>query len=66
MEATLNVSLHGVFLIACLCGGLRGEELPLMSLDATAKYLSVAQPRSAELANVCMALRGRVKGEALE
>jgi hypothetical protein len=62
----LNVSMHGVFLIAGLCGVLRGEELPLMSLDATAKYLSVAQPRSPELANVCLALRGRVKGEALE
>jgi hypothetical protein len=63
MEAMLNVSLHGVFLIAGFCGGLRGEEMPLMSLDATAKYLSVSQPRSPELANVCLALRGRVKGE---
>jgi hypothetical protein len=26
----------------------------------------VAQPRSAELANVCLALRGKVKGESLE
>jgi hypothetical protein len=26
----------------------------------------VAQPRSTELENVCLALRGRVKGEALE
>jgi hypothetical protein len=25
MEAMLNVSLHGVFLIAGFCGGLRGE-----------------------------------------
>jgi hypothetical protein len=66
MGAMLNVSLHGVFLIAGFCGGLRGVELPLMSLDATAKYLSVAQPRSAELANVCLALRGRVKGGSLE
>jgi hypothetical protein len=31
MEAVYNVSLHGVFLIAGFCGGLRGEELPLMS-----------------------------------
>jgi hypothetical protein len=66
MDAMLNVSLHGVFLIAGCCGGLRGEELPLTSLDATAKYLSVAEPRSAELANVLLAFRGRVKGEALE
>jgi hypothetical protein len=66
MESMLNVSLHGVFLIAGFCGGLRGEELPLLSLDATSKYLSVAQPRSPELANVCLALRGRVKGGALE
>jgi hypothetical protein len=61
MEAMLNVSL-GVFLIAGLCGGLRVEELSLLSLDATAKYLSAVQPRSPELANVCLALIGRVKG----
>jgi hypothetical protein len=66
MEAMLNVSLRGVFLIAGFCGGLRGEELPLMNLDATAKYLLVAQPRLPEIANVCLALRVRVKGEALE
>jgi hypothetical protein len=66
MEAMLNVSLHGVFLIAGFCGGLRGEELPLMSLDAITKHLSVVQLRSPELANVCLALRGRVKGEYLE
>jgi hypothetical protein len=66
MEAMLNVSLHGIFFIDGFCGGLRGEEMPLLSLDATAKYLLVAQPRSPELANVCLALRGRVKGEALE
>jgi hypothetical protein len=66
MEAMLNVSMHGVFLIAGFCSCLIGEELPLMSLDATAKYLSVSQPRSPELANVCLALRGRVKGVVLE
>jgi hypothetical protein len=55
MEAMLNVSLHGVFLISGFCGGLTGEELPLLILDTTAKYLSVAQPRSPELANMCMA-----------
>jgi hypothetical protein len=66
MEAMLNVSLHGIFFIAGFCGDLRGEAMPLLSLDATAKYLSVAQPRSPELANICLALRGRVKGEALE
>jgi hypothetical protein len=49
MEAMLNVSLHGVFLIAGFCGGLRGEDLPLLSLDATSKYLSVSQPRSPKL-----------------
>jgi hypothetical protein len=37
MEAMLNVSLHGIFFIAGFCGGLRGEEMPLLSLDATAK-----------------------------
>jgi hypothetical protein len=66
MEAMLNVSLHGVSLVAGFCGGLRGEELALMILDATAKYLSVAQPRSVELANVFLALRGRLKGGYLE
>jgi hypothetical protein len=66
MEAMFNVSLHGIFFIAGFCGGLRGEEMPFLSLDATAKYLLVAQPRYPELANVCLALRGRVKGEALE
>jgi hypothetical protein len=63
VEAMLNVSLHGVFLIAGFCSGLIGEELPLMSLYATAKYHSVAQPRSPELANVCLTLRGRVNSE---
>jgi hypothetical protein len=62
MEAMLNVSVRGIFFLAGFCGGLRGEEMPLLSLDATAKYLSVAQLRSPELANVCLALRGRVKG----
>jgi hypothetical protein len=66
MEAMLNISLHGIFFIAGFCGGLGGEEIPLLSLDATVKYLSVAQPRSPELKNVCLSLRGRVKGEALE
>jgi hypothetical protein len=63
MEDMLNVSLHGVFLVAGFCGDLRGEDMPPMSLDATTKYLSVAQPRSVELENVCLALRGRVKGK---
>jgi hypothetical protein len=49
--AMLNVSLHEVFLITGLYGALRGEELPLLSLDAKAK-----------LVNVCLALIGRVKG----
>jgi hypothetical protein len=56
MESMLNVSLHGVFLIAGFCGGLRGKDLPLLSLDAIFKYIYVAQPRSAELANVYFAL----------
>jgi hypothetical protein len=37
MDAMLNVSLHGVFVMEGFCGGLRGEKLPLMSLDATSK-----------------------------
>jgi hypothetical protein len=63
MEAMLKVSLHGVFLIAGFCGGLRGEKLTLLSLDVSVKYLSVAPPRSPELANVFLALRGRVRGK---
>jgi hypothetical protein len=66
MEAMLNVSLHGIFFIAGFCGGPTGEEIALLSLDATAKYLSVDQPRSPDPANGCLALRRRVKGEALE
>jgi hypothetical protein len=66
MEVMLNVSLHAIFFIAGFCFGLSGGEMSLLSFDATAKYLSVAQPRSPELTNVCLALRGRVKGEALE
>jgi hypothetical protein len=66
MEAMINVSLHDILFMARFCRGLRGAEIPLLSLDATTKYLSVAQPRSPELANVCLALRRRVKGEALE
>jgi hypothetical protein len=62
----INVSLHGIFFRAGFCGGLGGEEIPLLSLDATAKYLSATQPRSPDLANVFLALRGRVQGEALE
>jgi hypothetical protein len=46
MVYMLKVSLHGFFLIAGFCAGLRGEELPLLSLDATAKYLAIAQPNS--------------------
>jgi hypothetical protein len=49
MEAMLNVSLHEIFFIAGFCGGLRGDKMPLLSLDATAKYISVAQPRSPSL-----------------
>jgi hypothetical protein len=64
-ESMLNVSIHGSFLISGFCGGLRGG-LPLLSLDAMAKYLSVAQPRSPELEYACFALRGRVNGGALE
>jgi hypothetical protein len=66
MVAMLKVSLHGVFLIGGFCAGSRGEELPLFSLDDTAKYIAIVQPKSLELNNVCLALRGRVKGEALE
>jgi hypothetical protein len=34
LEAMINMSLHGEFLICRFCAGLRGEEVPLISLDA--------------------------------
>jgi hypothetical protein len=41
----LPVCLEGMSFIAGFCGGLREEEMPLMSLDATRKYYSMEQPK---------------------
>ena len=37
--------------------------MPMLSLDAIAKYLTYEQPTDPKLAHVMIALRGRVKGE---
>jgi hypothetical protein len=65
LAAMLTVCLEGVFLIAGLCVGHRGEEFPLMSLDVIRKYYLMEQPPDPQLANVFIGLHGRVKGEAL-
>jgi hypothetical protein len=62
-EQVLKVCLHAVFHIVGFVGGFRGEEMPMMSLDAIAKYLSHEQPSDPALAHVMIAMRGRVKGE---
>jgi hypothetical protein len=62
-EEVLDLCLHAVFQIVSFVGGFRGEEMPMMSLDAIAKYLEHDQPSDPLLAHVMLALRGRVKGE---
>jgi hypothetical protein len=62
-EQVLDLCLHAVFHIVSFVGGFRGEEMPMLSLDAIAKYLAYDQPKDPELAHVMIALRGRVKGE---
>jgi hypothetical protein len=62
-QEVLNICLHAVFHIVSFVGGFRGEEMPMLSLDAIAKYLAYDQPADDELAHVMIALRGRVKGE---
>jgi hypothetical protein len=39
--------------------------MSMLSLDATMKYYSMEQPKDPTLGNVFLALRRRVKGEAL-
>jgi hypothetical protein len=62
-EEVLEVCLHTVFHVVGFVGGVRGEEMPMMSLDAIAEYLAHEQPSDPALANVMIAMRGRVKGE---
>jgi hypothetical protein len=62
-EGVLALCLHAVFHIISFVGGFRGEEMPMLSLDGVAKYLTFKQPSDPDLAHVMIALRGRVKGE---
>jgi hypothetical protein len=39
--------------------------MPILSLDTTLKYYSMDQPNNPSLRNIFLALRRRVKGEAL-
>jgi hypothetical protein len=66
LEDMFNVSLHGVFLICGSSGGLRGEEVPLMILDAVRRYCQVVKIDDPALHHVCWAMRGKVKGETTE
>jgi len=63
IEEQLNLCLHAVYHIVSFVGGFRGEEMPMMSLDAVSKYLEYEQPSDPALKHVMIALRGRVKGE---
>jgi hypothetical protein len=47
-----TVCLQGTFLIGSFCAGLRGEEMPMLSLDATLKYYSVEQPKDPAVGKV--------------
>ena len=62
-EAVLELCLQATFHIVSFVGGFRGEEMPMMSLDAIARYLSYEQPADPKLAHIMIALQGRVKGE---
>jgi hypothetical protein len=63
IEEQLSLCLHAVFHIVGFVGGFRGEEMPMLSLDAMAKYLAYDQLADPKLAHVMIALRGKVKGE---
>jgi hypothetical protein len=66
VEQMIKVCIHAVFIMCGFCAGLRGEELPMMSLDAMAKHYKKDQPVEGSLENVFLALRGRVKGKHSE
>jgi hypothetical protein len=38
VEQMIKVCVHTVFIICGFCAGLRGEELPMMSMDAMVKH----------------------------
>jgi hypothetical protein len=66
LEAMLNMSMYGVFLICGFCTGLHGEEVSLISLEAVRRYCQVKQPDDPALRHVCLAMRDKVKGETTE
>jgi hypothetical protein len=51
-----------MFIICRFCAGLRGEEIPMMSLGAMAKHYKKDQPVEESLSNVFAALRAQLKG----
>jgi hypothetical protein len=63
VEQMIRVCVHAVFIICGFCAGLRGEELPMMSMYAMTKHYKNDQPVEGSLENVFLVLRGRVKGE---
>jgi hypothetical protein len=66
VEQMIRVCVQAVFIICGFCAELRGEELPMTSLDAMAKHYKKDQLVEGSLENVFLALRGRVKGEHSE
>jgi hypothetical protein len=60
-QEKLATALHCSFFMNGFCAGLRGEELPMMSLDAVRKYMHEPQVRGLE--HLTLALKGRFKGE---
>jgi hypothetical protein len=66
VDQMITVCFHAVFISCGFWAGLRGEELPMTSLNAMAKHYKKDQPVEGSLANVFMALQGRVKGKHSE
>jgi hypothetical protein len=60
-RAQLEAALRATFVIVGFCGGLRGEEIPMISLDGVGRHFDKTQKRG--LGHVMLALRGRIKGE---
>jgi hypothetical protein len=58
----IKVCFHAVFIICVFCAVLRGQELPMMSLDSMVKHYKKDQPVEGSLENMFLALRGRVMG----
>jgi hypothetical protein len=61
LRERLAISCSCTFFVVEFCAGLRGEELPMMSLDAIRRYYG--KPQKANLEHVMLGLRGRIKGE---